>query len=100
MYSDVLHIRLCRLCDMYHLPYPHPCMCHPFVYLFVCLSWFTSVTCCLPCLFVFPPLIASFIDRQQADDKSVCTHSIRRGLGRRLRSSLLLNSSPRFDLPL
>ena len=46
-------------------------------------------------LFVyFPFWIVSVVDRQQADTKSNCTHCIRRGLGRRLRSSLLLNSSP------
>ncbi len=49
--------------------------------------------CCLLCLFV------SDIDRQWANAKSNCTCCIRRGLGRRLRSSLLLNLSPRCDLP-
>ncbi len=38
--------------------------------------------------------IVSVVDRQWANIKSDCTHCIRRGLGRRLRSSLLLNSSP------
>src|SRR6266436_4611221 len=56
----------------------HPCphMCHP---LFVCL---------------LPLLVVSVIDRQWADAKSDCAHCIRRGLSRRLRSSLLLNLSP------
>src|SRR5258708_356008 len=53
--------------------------------------------CCLfVCLFVSPsglfPLI--LIDGRWTSAKSDCTHSIRRGLGRRLGSSLLLNSSP------
>src|SRR6266436_4055097 len=47
------------------------------------------------CLFPLP--VVSDIDRQWADAKSNCTHCIRRGLGRRLRSSLLLNLSPRCD---
>src|SRR5258708_25921339 len=42
----------------------------------------------------FPFWIVSIVDRQWADIKSDCTCCIRRGLGRRLRSSLLLNSSP------
>ncbi len=43
-------------------------------------------------LFVyFPFQIVSIVDRQWANIKSNC---IRRDLGRRLRSSLLLNSSP------
>src|SRR5260221_5550954 len=54
-------------------------------------------TCCLclfVCLFVSPSGLSPLIDGQWASAKSNCTHSIRRGLGRRLRSSLLLNSSP------
>ncbi len=31
-----------------------PCMCCPFVYLFVCLSLFLGIMCCLPCLFISP----------------------------------------------
>src|SRR6266446_2150128 len=83
-------------CVMLYCPlYPHPHTCHLFVYLF------TLVPQChmLLALFVyFPFQIVSIVDRQQADAKSNCTHCIRRGLGRRLRSSLLLNSSPRCDL--
>src|SRR5260221_11198764 len=82
---------------LYHLLYLHPCMCCLFVYLFVCLSLFLSITCCLPCLFTSPFRlfqIVSIVNRQWADVKSNCAHCIRRGLGRRLRSSLLLNSSP------
>src|SRR5260221_234981 len=57
----------------------HLCTCHP--HLFVCL-------------FVSPSRLFPLIDGQWTSAKSNCTHSIRRGLGRRLRSSLLLNSSP------
>ncbi len=60
------------------------CMCHP--HLFVCL-------------FVSPSRLFLLIDGQWTSAKSDCTHSIRRHLSRRLRSSLLLNSSPRCDLP-
>src|SRR5260221_11526122 len=70
----------------------HPCTCHTllFVYLFTfvigaCVAFFV-------CLFPLP--VVSDIDRQWADTKSDCTHHIRRGLGRRLRSSLPLNLSP------
>src|SRR5260221_10405031 len=70
-----------------HVPPPLVCL---FVYL--C----HQCMCCLFCLFVSPsrlvPLI--LIDGQWTSAKSDCTCSIRRGLGRRLRSSLLLNSSP------
>src|SRR5258707_15406795 len=53
----------------------------------------------LVCLFVSPSRLPLLIDGQWTSTKSDCTHSIRRGLGRRLRSSLLLNSSPRCDPP-
>ena len=59
-------------------------------------------TCCprlFVCLFVSPSRLFPLIDGQWTSAKSDCTHSIRRGLGRRLRSSLLLNSSPRCDPP-
>src|SRR5258708_35956206 len=46
------------------------------------------------CLFVSPSGLFPLIDGQWTSAKSNCTHSIRRGLSRRLRSSLLLNSSP------
>src|SRR5258707_3047469 len=85
-------------CATLHCPlYLCPHTCCLFVYLFVCLPLFLSVMCCLPCLFPFQ--IVSVVDRQQANIKSNCIHCIRRGLGRRLRSSLLLNSSPRCDPP-
>ena len=66
----------------------------PLVCLFVYLFTFVISThaACFVCL--FPLLVVSVIDRQQADTNSNCTHHIRRGLGRRLRSSLLLNPSP------
>src|SRR5258708_26191529 len=63
-----------------HCPlHPHLCMCH--LHLFVCL-------------FVSPSGLFLLIDGQWTSAKSNCTCSIRRGLSRRLRSSLLLNSSP------
>src|SRR5260221_14203645 len=51
---------------------------------------------CHLCLFVclFVSRLFPLIDGQWTSAKSDCTCSIRRGLGRRLRSSLLLNSSP------
>src|SRR5258708_6646099 len=48
----------------------------------------------LVCLFVSPSRLFLLIDGQWTSAKSDCTCSIRRGLSRRLRSSLLLNSSP------
>src|SRR5258708_16007225 len=57
----------------------HLCTCH--LHLFVCL-------------FVSPSGLFPLLDGQWTGAKSNCTHSIRRGLSRRLRSSLLLNSSP------
>src|SRR5258707_107237 len=98
-YSDMLHIGLHRLCDitlpLVSMP-PHvPPLC-----LFVCLFAFVPWHHMLLALFVyFPFWIVSVVDRQQANVKSNCTCCIRRGLGRRLRSSLLLNSSPRCDPP-
>src|SRR5258708_5035925 len=77
-----LRLRMCYLC------------------LFVCL--FTFVTGAHVACFVFfvsPSRLVPLIDGQWTSAKSNCTHSIRRGLGRRLRSSLLLNSSPRCDPP-
>ncbi len=70
-------------CMMLYCPL-HPCphTCRFFVCLFVYFSF----------------QIVSIIDWQWADAKSACTHCIRRGLGRRLRSSLL-NPSPRCDPP-
>src|SRR5258707_2074140 len=68
----------------HHPLHPHLCRCHP---------------CLFVCLFVSPSRLFLLIDGQWTSAKSDCTCSIRRGLGRRLRSSLLLNSSPRCDLP-
>src|SRR5260221_10212299 len=86
--TSLMHCILDSACyATLHCPL-HPClhMCH--LRLFVCL-------------FVSPsrlPLLID-IDGQWTSTKSNCTHSIRRGLGRRLRSSLPLNSSPRCNLP-
>src|SRR5258708_35011059 len=76
------------------------CMCCPclFVCLFVCLP-LSLAHVLLVCLFVSHSGLFPLIDGEWTIAKSDCTHSIRRGLGRRLRSSLLLNSSPRCDLP-
>ena len=98
MYSDALHIRLCMLRNSTlppasvppHVPPPLVCL---FVY------FCHQHTCCLFCLFVSPSRLVPLIDGQWTSAKSDCTRSIRRGLGRRLRSSLLLNSSPRCDPP-
>src|SRR5258708_27711634 len=94
-YSDALCTRL-RMLHNSALPPASPPL-HvppPLVCLFVYLCH--QCMCCLFCLFVSPsrlvPLI--LIDGQWTSAKSDCTCSIRRGLGRRLRSSLLLNSSP------
>src|SRR5258706_7957795 len=99
MYSDALHIRLCMLCNS--APPPASMPLHvppPLICLFVCLP--LSLVHVLPvCLFVSPSRLFPLIDGQWTSAKSNCTHSIRRGLGRRLRSSLLLNSSPRCNLP-
>src|SRR5258706_1127010 len=97
-YSDALHIRLCMLHNSALPPAsapPH--MPPPLVCLFVYLCH--RCMCCLFCLFVSPSGLVLLIDGQWTSAKSDCTHSIRRGLGRRLRSSLLLNSSPRCDPP-
>src|SRR5258705_12362498 len=97
-YSDVLHTRLCMLCNSAPPPAsapPH--MLPPPVCLFVYLCHWCM--CCLFCLLVSPSRLVPLIDGQWTSAKSNCTHSIRRGLGRRLRSSLLLNSSPRCNPP-
>src|SRR5260221_6322237 len=63
----------------------HLCTCHPC--LFVCL---------FVCLLVSPSGLFLLIDGQWTSAKSNCTHSIRRGLSRRLRrdrKSTRLNSS-------
>src|SRR5258705_3456504 len=79
-----------------HCPlHPHLCTCH--LHLFVCLFVYLCYwhMCCLfVCLSVSPSRLFLLIDGQWTGAKSNCTHSIRRGLSRRLRSSLLLKSSP------
>ena len=94
-YSDALHIRL----HMLHNSAPPPAsaplhMLPPLVCLPLSLAHVLLV-----CLFVSPSRLFPLIDGQWTSAKSNCTCSIRRGLGRRLRSSLLLNSSPRCDPP-
>src|SRR5258707_12495133 len=94
MYSDALHIGLCML----HHPAPPPASMPPhmpplLVCLFVCLP-LSPAHMLLVYLFVSPSGLFLLIDGQWTSAKSDCTCSIRRGLGRRLRSSLLLNSSP------
>src|SRR5258707_4091600 len=75
----------------------HLCLCtcrlHLFVCLFVCLPLLLAHVLFV-CLSVSPSRLFPLIDGQWTSAKSNCTHSIRRGLSRRLRSSLLLNSSP------
>src|SRR5258705_5939162 len=96
-YSDTLRIGLCMLCNSTLPPASVPLHVPP---LLVCLFVYLchQCTCCLFCLFVSPSRLVPLIDGQWTSTKSDYTHSIRRGLGRRLRSSLL-NSSPRCDLP-
>src|SRR5258706_9857410 len=79
----------------------HLCLCTCCLCLFVCLFVYLchQCMCCLFCLFVSPSGLFLLIDGQWTSTKSDCTCSIRRGLGRRLRSSLLLNSSPSCDPP-
>src|SRR5258707_15861482 len=97
VYSDALCIGLRMLCNSAPPPAsvpPH--VLPPLVCLFIFVTGARVV-----CLFVSPSglLLLMLIDGQWTSAKSDCTHSIRRGLGRRLRSSLLLNSSPRCDPP-
>src|SRR5258708_13561850 len=81
-------------CVMLHHPlYPCPHMCHLFVYLFVCLPLFLVIICCLPCLFISPSVLFPLLIGS-VPTLTNCTCCIRRGLGRRLRSILLLHSSP------
>src|SRR5258708_25106368 len=98
MYSDALCIRL-RMLHNSALPPASvpPHMLPPLVCLFVYLCHWC--TCCLFCLLVSPSRLVLLIDGQWTSAKSDCAHSIRRGLGRGLRSSLLLNSSPRCNPP-
>src|SRR5260221_997317 len=81
-----------------------PCICAPACatpFLFVYLFSFVIGTHVAFFVCLLPLLVVSIIDRQQANTKSNCAHCIRRGLGRRLRRSLLLNLnlSPRMNLP-
>src|SRR5260221_968370 len=94
-YSDALHIRLHMLHNSTLPPASAPLHVPP---LLVCLP-LSLVHMLLVCLFVSPSGLFLLIDGQWTSAKSDCTLSIRRGLGRGLRSSLLLNSSPRCDLP-
>src|SRR5258707_15359112 len=98
VYSDALHIRLCMLHNSAPPPASVPLHVPP---LLVCLFVYLChwCMCCLFCLFVSPSGLFPLIDGQWTSTKSNCTCSIGRGLGRRLRSSLLLNSSPRCDPP-
>ncbi len=98
VYSDALHIGLHMLCNSALPPASAPLHMLP---LLVCLFVYLchQHTCCLFCLFVSPSRLVPLIDGQWTSAKSNCTCSIRRGLGRRLRSSLLLNSSPRCNPP-
>src|SRR6266436_624649 len=94
MYSDTLCIRLHMLCNSAPPPASVPLHVPPLlVCLFVCLPSLL-VHVLFVCLSVSPSGLFPLIDGQWTNAKSDCTHSIRRGLGRRLGSSLLLNSSP------
>src|SRR5258708_2147716 len=103
--STTLHIKLCAFlmhCVLDSACYTTlHCPLHvppPLICLFVCLP-LSLAHMSLVCLFVSPSALFLLIDGQWTSAKSNCTCSIRRGLGRRLRSSLLLNSSPRCNLP-
>src|SRR5258708_5211647 len=99
MYSDTLHIGLHMLCNSALPPasaLPH--MPLLLVCLFVCLPLLLAHVLFV-CLSISPSGLFPLIDGQWTSAKYNCTHSIRRGLSRRLRSSLLLNSSPRCDPP-
>src|SRR5260221_6677708 len=93
-YSDTLHIGLHMLCNSALPPASMPLHVPPLlVCLFVCLP-LSLAHVLLVCLFVSPSGLFLLIDGQWTSAKSNCTCSILSGLGRRLRSSLLLNSSP------
>ena len=80
---------------------PPPCICAPTCAmpccLFICYLVIGACVAFFVCLLPLP--VVSDIDRQQTNTKSDCACCIRRGLGRRLRSGLLLNLSPRCDAP-
>src|SRR5258708_5992091 len=84
-------------CTLMHCALDSACYATLHCPLHLCLH--TCHLCLFVCLFVSPSGLSPLIDGQWTSTKSNCTHSIRRGLGRRLRSSLLLNSSPRCDPP-
>src|SRR5258708_6030576 len=96
MYSDALHIK--HATQLRTAPCIHTSACAASACLFVCLP-LLLVHMLFVCLSVSPSRLFLLIDGQWTGAKSDCTHSIRRGLVRRLRSSLLLNSSPRCDPP-
>src|SRR5258708_38989588 len=101
MYSDALCIRLHILHNSTLPPASVPLHVLPlFVCLFVCLPLLLAHMLFV-CLSVSPSGLFPLIDGQWTSAKSNCTHSIRRGLSRRLRSSLLLNynSFPRCNPP-
>src|SRR5258708_5763826 len=93
---SLMHCVLDSACyaTLHHPLHLHLHMCH--LCLFVCLFVYLchQCMCCLFCLFVSPSGLVLLIDGQWTSAKSDCTRSIRRGLVRRLGSSLLLNSSP------
>src|SRR5260221_4109120 len=94
VYSDTLHIGLHMLCNSTLPPASAPLhVPPPLVCLFVCLFVYLCHQCTC-CLFVSPSGLFLLIDGQWTSAKSDCTHSLVRGFSRRLRSSLLLNSSP------
>src|SRR5258708_25714074 len=98
-FSDALCIGLCMLHNSALPPASGPLHVRlSLICLFVCLP-LSLAHMSLVCLFVSPSALFLLIDGQWTSAKSNCTCSIRRGLGRRLRSSLLLNSSPRCNLP-
>src|SRR5260221_11072087 len=92
MYSDGLHTGLyhgisdsTKLCDAVLPPVSTSHMCHLFVYLFVCLSVFLGIMCCLPCLFIspfglFPLLMGSGVDSKGLVSRGLL-HTLPRGLG-------------------
>src|SRR5258707_11124048 len=84
-------------CTLTHCTPDSTCYTTPHCPLHLCLH--TCCLCLFVCLFVSPSGLSLLIDGQWTSAKSNCTCGIRRGLGRRLRSSLLLNSSPRCNPP-
>src|SRR5258708_34187018 len=89
-YSDILCIGLHMLHNSALPPASMPPHMPPPL---VCLP-LSPVHVLSVCLFVSPSGLPLLIDGQWTSTKSNCTHSIRRALARRLRRSLLLNTSP------